>query len=40
MKDLKPPIEAVVPELVELRHALHSSPELGYEEETVKREWH
>jgi amidohydrolase len=38
MKDLKPLIEAVVPELVELRQALHRIPELGYEEEeTAKR---
>lgn len=37
MADLDKLIEEVVPEIVELRHAIHAHPELGYEEEETSK---
>ncbi len=32
MKDIRPLIKAILPEIIQLRHTLHQNPELGYEE--------
>ena len=37
MADVDKLIEEVVPEIVELRHAIHAHPELGYEEEETSK---